>query len=208
MQLRVRDDHDRIRFRFIASWLRRRPAGFWRSRDRGPGSGPQTRSSIARSPASGGYHLLCSVSRPWPMAAFMSFQFSPFPFFGFFFQGDSRAEIQGLPDVPGKRRGQEPLRRDDGRRARSRRRGRQDQVFDDQLQGCAVLQRRRQDHAQVPDRRRHRHGGNRRHIVRPAIQAWRQGDRACLRRRRRARRRLRRVRARARPTGSCVARKA
>ena len=36
----------------------------------------------------------------------------------------------------------------------------QDQVLDDQLQGCAVAQRHRQDHAQVSDQRRHRHGGH------------------------------------------------
>ncbi len=52
----------------------------------------------------------------------------------------------------------EPLRRDDPRRARPGRRRRPHQVLDDQLQGCAVAQRHRQDHAQVPDQRRHRHG--------------------------------------------------
>ena len=78
-------------------------------------------------------------------------------------------EIQGLPDVRGQQGRVEPLRRHDARRARSGRRRRQDQVLDDQLQGRAVVQRRRQDHAQVPDQRRHRHGGHRRD--RPATRA-------------------------------------
>ncbi len=72
-----------------------------------------------------------------------------------------RAEIQGLPDVSGKRRGREPLRRNDAGRTRPGRCRGPDQVLDDQLQGRAVAQRHRQDHAQVPDERGHRHGGHR-----------------------------------------------
>ena len=104
------------------------------------------------------------------------------------------------------RRRRQPLRRPDARRARSRRRRDPDQVLDDQLQGCAVVQRRRQDHAQVPDGRRHRHGGHGRHAPRRALQAGRQGHRARLRHGRGARRRLRRDTCACRPTGSCAAR--
>ena len=100
----------------------------------------------------------------------------------------------------------EPLRRDGDRRARPGRRGRPDQVLDDQLQGRAVVQRRRQDHAQVSDHRRHRHGRHGRVVARPALEARRQGDRARLRHGRRARRRLRRVRARAGRLGGAAAR--
>ena len=91
-------------------------------------------------------------------------------------------------------------------RARSRRRRGPDQVLDDQLQGRAVVQRRRQDHAQVPDQRRHRHGGHRRIVARHAVEARRQGHRARLRHGRRARRRLQRIRPRARRLGGAAAR--
>jgi hypothetical protein len=75
-------------------------------------------------------------------------------------QGGTRAHFQGLSDVRRRQGRVEPLRRHVDRRSRPRRSRRQDQVLDDQLQGCAVAQRHRPDHAQVPDQRRHRHGGN------------------------------------------------
>ena len=53
----------------------------------------------------------------------------------------------------------------------------QHEVFDDQLQGRAVVQRRRQDHAQVSDQRRHRHGRHGRVVDGSALEARRQGDR-------------------------------
>ena len=61
-----------------------------------------------------------------------------------------------------------------------------------------------QDHAQVPDHRRHRHGRHGRVVGRRALQAGRQGDRARLRHGRRARRRLRASTCACRPTGSCA----
>ena len=52
------------------------------------------------------------------------------------------------------------------------------QVLDDQLQGRAVVQRRRQDHAQVPDHRRHRHGGHGRVVA--ATRAGSAGDKVIV----------------------------